>query len=637
MPQLTTPADEAAPGWSWCREAARSARAAEFGSAAVRTMRSRSVLGIIRARGPLVLLLYNAARERRLVWQSPHAFAVLEAPIGLRLHRARRGPWPLLLRMLDRHWESAVLAGPAAFLLVAAVGLALAVPDPLPATIAVLLALLHVAILLTAGVLGGAVWFFSTFGRRTTPSVNLGDRARAGTTWSISLCHQAEPRRAAELLRQASSRVSHLVTHEIQLAAGRLGGRVRRAEVEEDLVCSLDGVTSASMRRAVTLAATRERPYQDGENSVLMRTGTPPPGRELRAPDSGGFFFWYLAGLAAAVLVSATVVADMEAAACRSDCAGRPASFTLAVRWLAQRLLFSDPPHLSPGTDRAYALGFLISIASATGWMVFVVAIIRYRRVVDVAKGLKVKTMRSRLLILVVTPEERTAVIEAVAGVNGQGFTRQRAGSKTVLSLGFIGDVDFLLARSGQGSSPVTGSALTTAEVIDVVRPDYLIMIGICYGLEDQPFGDILVSRQLKVVAHRKLTDNGVAQSPTVEIGRGDMVTASHVLLDRLESAELDWQGAPVHYGLMLSEDVLYDSYAERDRLRKQHPDAIGGEMEGAGVYAAAARQHVPWVLVKGVVDHAAGKGDEAHAVAARNAADFVVHMVTVGGLDPHE
>ena len=61
---------------------------------------------------------------------------------------------------------------------------------------------------------------------------------------------------------------------------------------------------------------------------------------------------------------------------------------------------------------------------------------------------------------------------------------------------------------------------------------------------------------------------------------------------------------------------------------------AIGGEMEGIGVYAAAAKERVDWIVVKSICDWGMGENDDWHAAASRNAAEFVRDVLLNGGLD---
>jgi hypothetical protein len=105
-------------------------------------------------------------------------------------------------------------------------------------------------------------------------------------------------------------------------------------------------------------------------------------------------------------------------------------------------------------------------------------------------------------------------------------------------------------------------------------------------------------------------------------------------LLDRFRAATVNWSDQRVHFGPMLSLNTLLDSATLRDRLVTGEPDAIGGEMEGVGVYAAAARRKVDWILVKSISDWGVAKDDRHQRAAARCAADFVLHTIVAGGFD---
>lgn len=81
-----------------------------------------------------------------------------------------------------------------------------------------------------------------------------------------------------------------------------------------------------------------------------------------------------------------------------------------------------------------------------------------------------------------------------------------------------------------------------------------------------------------------------------------------------------------MHFGLVLSGEKLIDSLAYKKRLLALEPEAVGGEMEGAGLYAAANDAGVDWILVKAICDWADGtKNSAAQPQAARNAAELVL------------
>jgi hypothetical protein len=87
-----------------------------------------------------------------------------------------------------------------------------------------------------------------------------------------------------------------------------------------------------------------------------------------------------------------------------------------------------------------------------------------------------------------------------------------------------------------------------------------------------------------------------------------------------------------VCFGLILSGEKLVDNIDFRGQLREFEPEAIGGEMEGAGLYVACQDARVDWVLVKSICDWADGRKDqskdELQRNAAHNAASFVLHVL---------
>ena len=87
---------------------------------------------------------------------------------------------------------------------------------------------------------------------------------------------------------------------------------------------------------------------------------------------------------------------------------------------------------------------------------------------------------------------------------------------------------------------------------------------------------------------------------------------------------------------MILSGDKLVDDLDFRDQLRQFEQEAIGGEMEGAGLSAAAQRFKIDWILVKAICDWADGKKSiqkkQRQQLAAQNAALFTIHVLKQGG-----
>ncbi|MEV6968583.1 hypothetical protein AB0M47_26050 [Hamadaea sp. NPDC051192] len=241
---------------------------------------------------------------------------------------------------------------------------------------------------------------------------------------------------------------------------------------------------------------------------------------------------------------------------------------------------------------------------------------------------------KSRALLVVAADVERDATIKAITEHTGAALGRVYLEHHTVYELGQISRTDVTLAHVAQGTVTPDSAGPAAQELIDKIKPDFLILEGICYGLKDddarspQRLGDVLVANEIKLIAHQKISGRLV--------DRGGAVHPSATLLDRFRSASLDWAGpATVHIGPMVSESVLVNSAAYRAQIKKRYPEAIGGEMEAAGIYAAAIRGRVEWCVVKACCDWGFNKTDEAQRTAADNAASFVAHMIKIGGLDP--
>jgi nucleoside phosphorylase len=180
------------------------------------------------------------------------------------------------------------------------------------------------------------------------------------------------------------------------------------------------------------------------------------------------------------------------------------------------------------------------------------------------------------------------------------------------------------MVQSEMGVGGPGGALLTVQEGIRALTPAAVIMVGIAFGLDPkgQQIGDILIAQQLLGYELQRVGTRADG-APMIRT-RGDRPSASTRLLDRC------------HFGLVLSGEKLVDNQDFREQLRQLEPEAIGGEMEGAGLYAAAQRSKVDWILVKAICDWADGKKQVNKRArqhkAAQNAASFVLHIVQQGG-----
>ena len=99
-------------------------------------------------------------------------------------------------------------------------------------------------------------------------------------------------------------------------------------------------------------------------------------------------------------------------------------------------------------------------------------------------------------------------------------------------------------------------------------------------------------------------------------------------------ASHLDADNPKVEIGLILSGDKLIDNHDYRETLSKLVPEAIGGEMEAAGLYVACQNAQVDWIMIKAICDWADGnkakKKKANQTKAARNAAQFAIHLIKI-------
>jgi nucleoside phosphorylase len=246
--------------------------------------------------------------------------------------------------------------------------------------------------------------------------------------------------------------------------------------------------------------------------------------------------------------------------------------------------------------------------------------------------------IRADVLLVVATEIESEAIIE-VFSENGHLLAGPMFSSTNAYQLfAPIAGARVALVRCSMGPGGPGGPELTVAEAISALKPTSVVMPGIAFGVnsENQKIGQVLLSTHV--------FDYGLERVGTDKFGRpysmsrGARPDASPRLIGRFQAARLHTHGLIVQEGVFLSGNKLVDNVDYRESLRLLCPEAIGGEMEGFGVYAAAARAHVDWVIVKAICDWADGRKRtrkrQRQNIAARNAAVAVVRTLEHGGFD---
>jgi nucleoside phosphorylase len=250
--------------------------------------------------------------------------------------------------------------------------------------------------------------------------------------------------------------------------------------------------------------------------------------------------------------------------------------------------------------------------------------------------------MKTDVLLTTATPVETKAVLELFPG-----YQEVEIREKIYFDLGLINDLQIvLIQQTHMGSNGTAGSHISIKEAIEALSPLYVIMVGIAFGIDasKQDIGDILVSQHIQNYDLQRVS-TGPDNKPKFE-NRGERVTASTLLLSRFMAAQYSppntWPGKPpkIDFGLILSGSKLVDHEDYRNELRNLAPDAIGGEMEGIGLYHAASDKKVHWIVVKAICDWADGnkhvRKNDRQQLAAKNAAIFTLHVLQRSSFKHH-
>lgn len=241
---------------------------------------------------------------------------------------------------------------------------------------------------------------------------------------------------------------------------------------------------------------------------------------------------------------------------------------------------------------------------------------------------------KADVLIVTVVTVESQAVMRVFQEATGKAPKPVLIGDRIYHDFGEINGARVFMALSEMGTGGLGASQQAVQKGITALRPSTVIMVGIAFGVNEQKqsIGDVLVSKQLWLYDLQRIGKDEI-------IPRGDKPYTSGWLINYLRSADLYWEGAKVSFGLILTGEKLVDNVDYRDQLKQFEPEAIGGDMEGAGLYVACQDAHVDWILVKAICDWADGNKaqdkDMHQQLAAHNAASFVLHALQQAPLKP--
>lgn len=213
------------------------------------------------------------------------------------------------------------------------------------------------------------------------------------------------------------------------------------------------------------------------------------------------------------------------------------------------------------------------------------------------------------VLLVTATELETNATHKKLKAINGYNEIIKVFEGDLTYYFGALGSYNVVHVQSSMGSLSRDSSIMTVSTALKKTKAKIVIMVGIAFGIDEQSqnIGDVLVSESIIPYNSKR-----VGKKSTVP--RGIEAPSSKVLLNRFKNLETTWeytlpngQKAKLIPTRLLSGEELVDNLKHRNRLIKDNPSSKGGEMEGAGIYAACDRK-ADWIVVKGICDFADGE-----------------------------
>ncbi|KAB2911319.1 MAG: hypothetical protein F9K30_21800, partial [Dechloromonas sp.] len=237
------------------------------------------------------------------------------------------------------------------------------------------------------------------------------------------------------------------------------------------------------------------------------------------------------------------------------------------------------------------------------------------------------RKFRPRLGLVVATSVELTAALRLFKPAADLRQVWQVAHGNETYYLGRFGAFQTVLTLCTMGSQGASGSTLASEALIQTWNPAAIVLAGIAFGIDPKKHlaGDVLVAQGLIPYESQRHGKKILFRSPSPP--------SSDALLNRFRNAPQwdfkrpDGTKCNVHIGHMLSGEKLIDNRQAKQRLVECFPVAIGGEMEGAGLWAAATRHRKDWLVVKAVCDWAERKDDHYQPLAAAAAFSLCEHV----------
>lgn len=202
------------------------------------------------------------------------------------------------------------------------------------------------------------------------------------------------------------------------------------------------------------------------------------------------------------------------------------------------------------------------------------------------------------IILITATEKEYRAVMGMSTRIEGSQDYTQVALKDITFNVVMYGSHKVAVIRTGQGPFK-TADALH--KIQEVINAQYVIAIGICYGMKEgkTKLGDVIVAESIMDTSNRRASGIKVAARPE-EYKCGDELSNIFRQTQGYSFKSGEDEYVDVHHGVLVSENTLVASQIYKDDILKQIPHALGGEMEGVGLMQFP---RCEGIVIKGIAD----------------------------------
>ena len=228
------------------------------------------------------------------------------------------------------------------------------------------------------------------------------------------------------------------------------------------------------------------------------------------------------------------------------------------------------------------------------------------------------------ILVMTANPIERGVLLRWLSEKNGnEPVPTYRVGEATFNLIGLANKSTIIHLNPGKTGEEYTRKAINRFCKEGDVAPDYIVLAGICYGMNKKKhtIGTVFISDNLKTF---RLNFRDYADSDDIrfEVEEEYTGTPSKSLIQRIEdtlmysriynimSTEDDPVAVPVEVGTFLSCNSLMSSQRVKQAILDQYSikgsQPLGGEMEGAGLLKSNIVEDDSfdrWLIIKSICD----------------------------------